>query len=115
MDLADSLSEYAVSLRYSDLSEHAVHTAKQRLVDTLGCGLGAFDAVPVRNGQAFARVYPAAASIPGIPATTSPPAWRSPSPRGQSLRGCLAAWREVIDVGCPLVALQAGAQAVSKS
>ena len=50
MDLADSLSEYAVSLRYSDLSEHAAHTAKQRLVDTLGCGLGAFDAVPVRNG-----------------------------------------------------------------
>ena len=61
MDLADSLSEYAVSLRYSDLSEHAVHTAKQRLVDTLGCGLGVFDAVPVRNGQAFARAYPAAA------------------------------------------------------
>jgi 2-methylcitrate dehydratase len=49
MDLADSLSEYAVSLRYSDLSEHAVHTAEQRLVDTLGCGLGAFDTVPGRQ------------------------------------------------------------------
>ncbi|HEX9520903.1 MAG TPA: MmgE/PrpD family protein [Streptosporangiaceae bacterium] len=73
MDLADSLSEYAVSLRYSDLSEHAVHTAKQRLVDTLGCGLWAFDAVPVRNGQAFARAYPAAASILlGATQTTTP-------------------------------------------
>jgi len=38
MVLASELGEYAVSLRYSDLSEHAVHTAKQRLIDSLGCG-----------------------------------------------------------------------------
>ena len=58
MDLASELSEYAMSLRYADLSEHAVHTAKQRLIDSLGCGLGAFAAVPVRNGRAFARAQP---------------------------------------------------------
>ncbi len=28
-----NVSEYAVSLRYRDLSEHAVHIAKQRLID----------------------------------------------------------------------------------
>jgi 2-methylcitrate dehydratase len=58
MSLAAELSQYALSLRYSDLSEHAVHTVKQRLVDSLGCGLGAFAAVPARN----AREHPAAAS-----------------------------------------------------
>jgi 2-methylcitrate dehydratase len=47
MDLAGSLSEYAVSLRYSDLSEHAVHTAKRRLVDTLGRFAGAPATVPM--------------------------------------------------------------------
>jgi len=73
MDLASELSEYAVSLHYADLSGHAVHTAKQRLIDSLGCGLGAFAAVPVRNGRAFARAHPSAAStILGTTQTTTP-------------------------------------------
>jgi 2-methylcitrate dehydratase len=73
VDLAGELSECAVSLRYSDLSKHAVHTAKQRLVDSLGCGLGAVAAVPARNGRAFAREYPCAAStILGTTQATTP-------------------------------------------
>jgi 2-methylcitrate dehydratase PrpD len=62
MNLAGELSEYALSLRYSDLGEHAVHTARQRLVESLGCGLGAFAAVPARNARAFAREHPSTAS-----------------------------------------------------
>ncbi len=62
MPLADELSSYALSLTYDDLSAHAIHTAKQRLVDSLGCGLGAFDAAPVHNGRAFAEAHPSPAS-----------------------------------------------------
>jgi hypothetical protein len=58
MDLAGELSEYAVSLRYSDLSKHAVHTAKQRLIDSLGGGLGNFAAVPAPDARSSGRPYP---------------------------------------------------------
>lgn len=73
MALADELSSYATSLRYVDLSAHAIHTAKQRLVDSIGCGLGAFDAPPSRNGRAFAGAHPStAATILGTRQTTTP-------------------------------------------
>ncbi|OUD05080.1 MmgE/PrpD family protein [Streptomyces swartbergensis] len=72
MALADELSSYATSLRYSDLSPHAIHTTKQRLVDSLGCGLGAFHAPPSRNGRAFAEAHPStAATILGTRQTTT--------------------------------------------
>ncbi|MFI6436575.1 MmgE/PrpD family protein [Streptomyces sp. NPDC050759] len=73
MPLADELGSYATSLRYSDLSAHAVHTAKQRLVDSVGCGLGAFDAPPSRNGRAFAEAHSSgAATVLGTRQTTTP-------------------------------------------
>ncbi|QOV40879.1 MmgE/PrpD family protein [Streptomyces ferrugineus] len=73
MPLAEELSSYALSLSYGDLSAHAVHTAKQRLVDSLGCGLGAFDATPVRNGRAFAEAYLSpACTVLGTRQTTTP-------------------------------------------
>ena len=40
------LSHYAFRLRYSDLSPDAIHQAKRTLIDTLGCGVGAFDGEP---------------------------------------------------------------------
>ena len=40
------LSDYACRLTYEDLSEEAVHQVKRTLVDTLGCGAGAFDSEP---------------------------------------------------------------------
>lgn len=73
MPLAEDLSSYAVSLRYSDLSTAAIHTVKQRLVDSIGCGLGAFDALPSRNGRAFAEAHPStAATVLGTTQTTTP-------------------------------------------
>jgi 2-methylcitrate dehydratase len=75
MSLAEDLSSYAVSLRYSDLGTVAVHTVKQRLVDSIGCGLGAFDALPSRNGRAFAAAHPStAATVLGTTQTTTPDA-----------------------------------------
>ena len=47
MDLTtDYLSEYTCRLTYEDLSPEAIHQVKRTLIDTLGCGIGAFDGEP---------------------------------------------------------------------
>ncbi|MGW4591115.1 MmgE/PrpD family protein [Amycolatopsis thermoflava] len=56
--IADDLGAWAASLQFSDLGEHAIHTVRQRLVDTLGCGLGAFHAEPGRAARRLARALP---------------------------------------------------------
>src|SRR4029078_13352670 len=38
------LSDYANGLTYEKLSPEAIHQVKRTLIDTLGCGVGAFDA-----------------------------------------------------------------------
>ena len=58
MAIADDLGSWAAALRFEDLGEHAVHTVRQRLVDTLGCGLGAFHAEPSRAARRLARALP---------------------------------------------------------
>ena len=40
------LSDYACRLTYENLSPEVVHQVKRTLVDTLGCGVGAFDSEP---------------------------------------------------------------------
>jgi 2-methylcitrate dehydratase len=46
--LAKRLAAYADGLRYDDLDEATVERVKVHLVDSLGCGLAAFDEKPVR-------------------------------------------------------------------
>lgn len=58
MVIADDLGSWAAALRVEDLSEHVVHTVRQRLVDTVGCGLGAFHAEPSRAARRLARALP---------------------------------------------------------
>ncbi len=41
-ELADKLAEYAINLKFSDLSEKTIHETKRRLIDTLGCGIAVF-------------------------------------------------------------------------
>src|SRR6059036_3307267 len=48
MNLAELLAEYSASLDYKDLPENIVHEAKKRVIDSLGCAIGAFNAEPVR-------------------------------------------------------------------
>lgn len=44
MDAAtEYLSDYACRLTYEDLSPETAHQVMRTLVDTLGCGIGAFD------------------------------------------------------------------------
>jgi 2-methylcitrate dehydratase len=53
--MIEQLAEYAVGLRYKDLSPEAVHQCKRRLIDTLGCLAGGFDAGPSAIARALAR------------------------------------------------------------
>ena len=67
------LSEYACTLAYEALSPEAVHQVKRTLVDTMGCGAGAFDGEPAsiaRRAASRVRGTPAA-RILGSPQQTS--------------------------------------------
>lgn len=44
--IAGRLSEYAASLRFKDLPDEAVHEVKRRIIDSLGCALGAYEGPP---------------------------------------------------------------------
>ncbi len=43
-NLADRFAEYALDINYADMTELAIHETKRRLIDALGCALGAWDA-----------------------------------------------------------------------
>ena len=51
------LSEYAAGLSYADLPPAVVNECKRKLIDTLGCAIGAFDAAPARIARAVAGRY----------------------------------------------------------
>ncbi len=44
--LAHRLAEYACALRFEDLSKDVVHEVKRRVIDSLGCALGAWNEEP---------------------------------------------------------------------
>ncbi len=46
--LAERLAAYAVSLQYDDLDAATLERAKMLVIDTIGCGIAAFDEGPVR-------------------------------------------------------------------
>jgi len=44
--LAEQLAEYAVGLRFEELPAPVVHEVKRRVIDSIGCALGAWEAEP---------------------------------------------------------------------
>jgi 2-methylcitrate dehydratase len=46
--LAERLADYAHRLRFDDIDPETVERAKAHVIDTIGCGIGAFDEGPVR-------------------------------------------------------------------
>src|SRR5207248_7293504 len=44
--LAHQLASYASSFRFEDLSKEVVHEVKRRILDSLGCALGAWNEEP---------------------------------------------------------------------
>lgn len=53
--MIEQLVEYAAALRYEELPADAVHECKRRLIDTLGCAAGAFNARPTVIARAIAK------------------------------------------------------------
>jgi 2-methylcitrate dehydratase len=53
--LADRLARYSQSIRFEDLSEPVVHEVKRRVLDSLGCALGAWNAPPCRIARQLAQ------------------------------------------------------------
>src|SRR5712671_1905868 len=48
------IADYASTLAYGDLPAQVVHECKRRIIDTVGCALGAFDEEPSRIARALA-------------------------------------------------------------
>jgi 2-methylcitrate dehydratase len=74
MNTAERLSDYARALSYSDLDENTLLEAKKRLIDALGCAIGAFAEAPVRIARKVAESdrTGGTSTILGIKVKTSP-------------------------------------------
>ena len=53
--LAERLARYCHSLTFKDLQETVVHEVKRRVLDSLGCALGAWNAPPCRFARQVAQ------------------------------------------------------------
>src|SRR6059036_1724952 len=55
MNLAESLASYASSLEYSSMPKKIIHETEKRIIDSFACGIGAFNAEPVRIARETAE------------------------------------------------------------
>jgi 2-methylcitrate dehydratase len=53
-NITQTITEYASTSAFDHLTEEAVHAAKQRLIDSLGCAVGAHDCEPAQIGRRLA-------------------------------------------------------------
>jgi 2-methylcitrate dehydratase len=74
--LAHQLADYACSLRFADLSPEVVHEVKRRVIDSLGCALGAWHEEPCAIARKVASELSAKAGSTIIgTAHKAPPDW----------------------------------------
>ncbi len=55
MSLAEELRRYADSIEYDDIPEDVIQETKKRIIDSIGCAIGAFKAEPVRIARKLAE------------------------------------------------------------
>ena len=74
MNLAERLSEYAAKIQYGDLDSDVVVEAKKRLLDSIGCALGAYNSPPAKAARrVIQKHYPGnAATMLGTRHKTTP-------------------------------------------
>ena len=74
MTLAERLAVYTNSLHYKDIPEDVIHEVKRRVIDSLGCALGAYNSEPVRIAIEVASTVESTynATIFGTKKKTSP-------------------------------------------
>src|SRR5499426_4181827 len=69
--LAERLAAYAYGLRYEDLEAATVERVKSHVIDTMGCGIAAFDERPVRICREVALAVSGGATVIGTKRRTS--------------------------------------------
>jgi len=70
--LAERLAAYASGLRYEDLDKPTIERVKALLIDTIGCGMGAWEEKPVRICREIALAVDGPATIIGTHRKTTP-------------------------------------------
>ena len=70
--LAERLAAYAHALRYDDLDAATVERIKVHVIDTIGCGIGAFEEKAVRICREIALAVPGTATVIGTSRRTTP-------------------------------------------
>ena len=55
MTLAEKLADYVHSTNYNSVPENVIHETKKRIIDSLGCGIGAFKEEPVKISRKVAE------------------------------------------------------------
>ncbi len=55
MNLAEELADYVHSTNYQDVPENVAHETKKRIIDSIGCAIGAFNADPVKISRKVAE------------------------------------------------------------
>jgi 2-methylcitrate dehydratase len=70
--LAERLADYASGLRYEDLDPATIERVKALVIDTIGCGIGAWDEKPVRICREIALSVDGPATIIGTHRKTMP-------------------------------------------
>jgi len=48
------IADYAAGVRFADITDETIHAATQRLLDSLGCALGAYNCEPAQIGRRLA-------------------------------------------------------------
>ena len=89
---AERMAEYSVALRYEDLSRAVVHEVKRRLLDSIGCALGAWDAEPATIGRKIGKTLSADRG-----ATLVGTRHKSPPDRAAFVNGCMVRYLDYND------------------
>ena len=53
-EITYKIAEYAATASFDQLTDATVHAATQRLIDSIGCALGAHDCEPAQIGRRLA-------------------------------------------------------------
>jgi 2-methylcitrate dehydratase len=70
--LAERLADYASRFRYEDLDPATIERVKTLVIDTIGCGMGAWDEKPVRICREIALSVDGPATVIGTHRQTAP-------------------------------------------
>lgn len=90
--LAERLAEFAIGLKFEDLPAPVVHEVKRRVIDSLGCALGAWHADPCVSARRVASTFAAERG-----ATLLGTAHRAPADWAAFANGCLVRYLDYND------------------